>query len=102
MQVQGHLSHATVFQHGILLFLVGISLVVTGNLILLLVLPIAWILSIPFSSLFLFVFPLVFGWMLGSTIGGWIGGIVGLGLMFVVCSGVTGLITAPGRNVCRR
>lgn len=97
--------HATVFQYNILPFLVGVSLLVYGSLWLLLMLPVCWVLAVPFSSFFLFILPLVVGWELGCTIftnlypGSaawyWGGGALGAAAMFIVCSVVVAIVTVP-------
>ena len=65
---RGGLVYATVFQWHILPFIVGIGLIISGSLWVILVLPVAWILSIFFPNFFMFVFPLVTGWVHGGLI----------------------------------
>ena len=55
------LMYATVFQWHILPFIVGMGLVISGNLWVLLTIPVVWILSIFFPNFFMFVFPLIVG-----------------------------------------
>jgi len=51
------LMYATVFQWHILPFIVGVGLITSGKLLVIIVLPIAWILSIFFPNSLLLFFP---------------------------------------------
>jgi len=99
MQIRGTLTQATVFQYCILPLVVGLGLVVTGRLWFLAMLPVAWIFAIPFPSFFLFLFPLVSGWPIGTALADWRGGLLGVGLMLVVCSIVSGIIVSPRQTL---
>ena len=90
------LMYATVFQWHILPFIVGMGLVISGNLWVILTLPVAWILSIFFPNFFVFIFPLPVGWVYGnvlfsylfpnSTVWYYAGGIIGIISMFILCT----------------
>ncbi len=105
VQTHGQVMYATIFQFNILPFIVGISLLLFGNLWFLVMLPVAWVLSIRFPSFFLGCFPLAIGWAIGSMIlsniyphsKGWYwgGGIIGIVAMVIVCSIVFAIITTP-------
>jgi hypothetical protein len=100
---RGGLMYATVFQWHILPFIIGVGLVVSGNLLVLLVLPVAWVLSIFFPKFFMFIFPLVSGWVHGGLLyshfyGGsglwyYISCVGGLACMFLVCTVITAIVT---------
>ena len=99
------LMYATVFQWHILPFIVGVGLIASGNLLVILVLPVAWILSIFFPNFFMFVFPLVTGWVNGglvyscfypnSKLWYYVSCGVGVLVMFLLCTIVTAIVTAP-------
>ena len=103
-QMQG-LMYATVFQWHILPFIIGVGLIASGKLLLILVLPVAWILSIFFPKFFMFVFPLVTGWVNGGLVYScfysdskvWYYVSCGIGVLaiFLVCTIVTAIVTAP-------
>ena len=69
---RGSVMYATVFQYHVLLLLLGVGLLIWGNLWYLLVASLAWILSTFFPRFFLFVFPdavgLAYGYMLFSDL----------------------------------
>jgi len=105
----GSVMHATVFQYNILPFITGVGLIVSGNLMILIVFPIAWILSRMYPTFFMFGFPLVFGWVLGSQIFKdlfpdskiWYygGGAIGLSFMFAFCTIVVAIIMTPSNRI---
>ena len=90
------LMYATVFQWHILPFIVGMGLVISGNLWVILALPIGWILSRFFPNFFMFVFPLGVGWVYGNVFFSYLypnskvwyyaGGIIGIISMFILCT----------------
>lgn len=102
------LMYATVFQWHILPFVVGVGLIASGKLLVILVLPVAWILSIFFPKFFMFVFPLVTGWINGglvyscfysdSTFWYYVSSGIGVLCMFLLCTIVTAIVTAPAKN----
>ena len=108
MRIQSRITHATVFQYNILPFIVGINLILSGNPLCLVILPIAWVLSIFFPRFFLFIFPLVAGWGLGiNTFTGifpgsrgwyWGGGAIGAVTMFCFCTIVVAIVTIPPKR----
>ena len=108
MRIQGRITHAPVFQYNILPFIVGTGLIFSGNLLVLVMLPIAWVLSIFFPAFFLFMFPLVAGWRLGVNIftaispgsRGWYwgGGAIGVVFMYCFCTIVVGIVTMPQKR----
>ena len=99
------LMYATVFQWHILPFIVGIGLIASGNLLVILVFPVAWILSIFFPRFFMFVFPLITGWVNGglvysclyanSKLWYYLSSAIGVLAMFLVCTIVTAIVTTP-------
>lgn len=101
----GAVMYATVFQWHILPFIVGTGLIISGSLWVILALPAAWILSIFFPNFFMFVFPLVVGWVHGGLVysnfysgsKSWYYMSSGLGVlcMFLFCTIVTAIVTAP-------
>ncbi len=90
------LMHATVFQWHVLPFIVGMGLVISGNLWVLLTMPVVWILSRVFPNFFMFVFPLPVGWVYGNVIFSYLhpnskvwyyaGGVIGIISMFILCT----------------
>lgn len=107
MMAQGQMMHATVFQFNILPFIVGMSLIVSGSLWFLLVLPVGLLLSPTFPRFFMYSFPVGFGWATGAHIMTglfpeapawyWGGGALGVLAMFIFCSVVVGIVTTPSR-----
>lgn len=101
----GSVMYATVFQYHILPLVVGIGLLISGNLWHLPIGVVAWILSIRFPWFFLHIFPLCAGWAYGFIAFSQIfpgsrwwslgGGLIGLAAMFAICSIVVAIITAP-------
>ncbi len=108
MMAQGQMMHATVFQFNILPFIVGMSLIVSGSLWFLLVLPAGFLLSPTFPRFFMYSFPVGFGWATGAHIMTglfpesrawyWGGGALGVLAMFIFCSVVVGIVTSPPRS----
>ena len=102
------LMYATVFQWHILPFIVGVGLIASGKLLVILVLPVAWILSIFFPKFFTFVFPLVTGWVNGglvysyfysdSKVWYFVSSGIGVLCMFLLCTIVTAIVCAQARN----
>ena len=102
---RGSVMYATVFQYHILLLLLGIGLLIWGNLWYLLIASLAWVLSTFFPRFFLFVFPdtvgLAYGYMLFSDMfpeSQWWplgGGLIGIVSMFAVCTIVVAIVTSP-------
>ena len=102
------LMYATVFQWHILPFIVGIGLIISGSLWVILVLPVAWILSMFFPNFFMFVFPLVTGWVYGglmysrffsgSKLWYYLSSCIGALCMFLICTIVTAIVTAPPKD----
>lgn len=102
------LMYATVFQWHILPFIVGVGLIASGKLLVILVLPVAWILSIFFPKFFMFVFPLVTGWVNGGLVYScfysdsklWYYASSGIGVlcMFLLCTIVTAIVTTPAKT----
>jgi len=102
------LMYATVFQWHILPFIVGVGLIGSGNLLVILVLPVAWILSIFFPNFFMFVFPLVTGWVNGglvysrfypnSKLWYYVSCAIGVLVMFLLCTIVTAIVAAPRKD----
>lgn len=102
------LMYATVFQWHILPLIIGIGLIASGNLLVILVLPVAWILSIFFPKFFMFVFPLVTGWVNGglvyscyyseSKLWYYVSSGIGVLFMFLVCTVVTAIVCGPRGN----
>jgi len=101
----GSVMYATVFQYHVLPLVVGIGLLISGNLWHLPIAVVAWVLSIRFSWFFLHIFPLAAGWAYGSIIfpgmypnsrwWPWAGGFIGLVGMFAACSVIVALVTRP-------
>jgi len=101
----GSVMYATVFQYHVLPLVVGIGLLISGNLWHLPIAIVAWLLSIRFSWFFLHIFPLAAGWAYGSIfVSGMFpdstcwrlgGGLIGLVGMFTICSGIVAVITKP-------
>jgi len=99
------LLYATVFQWHILPFIVGMGLIISGSLWVILVLPVAWILSIFFPNFFMFVFPLVTGWVQGglvyscfhsgSKLWYFLSSVIGVLCMFLICTVVTAIVAGP-------
>jgi hypothetical protein len=97
--------YATVFQWHILPFIVGTGLILSGSLWVILVLPVAWILSIFFPKFFMFVFPLVAGWVNGglvysyfyedSKVWYYVSSGIGALCMFLLCTIVTAIVAGP-------
>jgi len=102
------LVYATVFQWHILPFIVAVGLIASGNLLVILVFPVAWILSIFFPKFFMFVFPLVTGWVNGglvyscfysdSKLWYYVSSGIGVLCMFLLCTIVTAIVTAPAKD----
>jgi hypothetical protein len=101
---------STLFLFHILPFILGMGLVISGSLwvmLTLLVVPVAWILSMffPKPKFFILIFPLPFGWVYGnvffsylypnSTVWHHIGGIIGIISMFILCKIVVAYVTTP-------
>lgn len=105
---QGGLAWVIMFQHTILPFIVGISLLISGNFLVLMFGLIAWILSIFFTRFFMFIFPLVVGWNLGRDLSSYweplptfwhyAAGPIGLVVMFIVCTIVTAIVVTHSRG----
>jgi hypothetical protein len=102
------LMYATVFQWHILPFIVGVGLIASGKILVILVLPVAWILSIFFPTFFMFVFPLVTGWVNGGLVYSrfysdskllyYLSSGIGVLCMFLLCTIVTAIVTAPAKD----
>jgi len=103
MAEQGRLVGASVFQLNSLPFIAGMGLILTGNLWVLIALPLAWVLSTSFTSFFLFWFPPLFGAVLGALYAdsrGWsgaVGVIIGVAVMALASLLVTALVS-PQRS----
>lgn len=75
------------FRWHILPFIVGVGLILSGSLWLILVLPVAWILSVaPFFSIVMFLLVIVSGWVYGGLVYNRF--YSGSGLWYYVSSGV--------------
>jgi hypothetical protein len=102
---RGGLMYATLFQWHILPFIIGVGLIASGNLLVILVFPFAWILSIFFPNFFMLVFPLVSGWINGglvyscfypdSNLWYYVSCAVGTLTTFLVCTIVTAIVAGP-------
>lgn len=102
------LMYATVFQWHVLPFIVGLGLIFSGNLMVILVLPIAWILSTFFPKFFMFVFPLITGWFNGGLVYSYFytdsklwyyaSSAMGVLFMFIVCTIITAIVTTPAKT----
>lgn len=102
------LMYATVFQWHILPFIVGVGLIASGKILVILVLPVAWILSIFFPTFFMFVFPSVTGWVNGGLVYSrfysdskllyYVSSGIGVLCMFLLCTIVTAIVTAPAKD----
>lgn len=102
------LMYATVFQWHILPFIVGVGLIISGNLLVILVLPVVWVLSIFFPKFFMFVFPLITGWVngglvysyfySGSKLWYYVSSGIGVLCMFLVCTIITAIVCAPAQD----
>lgn len=100
--------YATVFQWHILPFIVGVGLIASGKILVILVLPVAWILSIFFPTFFMFVFPSVTGWVNGGLVYSrfysdskllyYVSSGIGVLCMFLLCTIVTAIVTAPAKD----
>ena len=100
----GSVMYSTVFQYQILPFIVGVGLIVFGNLLILIIFPIAWVLSRLYPTFFMFAFPTICGGVFGSEIFTdffpnskiWFygGGAIGILFMFVFCTVVVAIIGA--------
>ena len=115
LRQRGSVHPSTVFQYNILPFIVGVSLIVTGNIWILCVLPVAWVLSMIFSPL-IYYFSTAFQCGLGGWIGisiygsiypwsnawhwGWF--IIGAIAMEVFCLIITKIVTTPDTAILPR
>ena len=103
----GSVMYATVFQYHVLPLIVGIGLLISGNLWHLPIAIVAWVLSIRFPWFFLHIFPSSAGWAYGSIIftnvfpnsrwWGLGGGLIGLVGMFAICSVIVAVIMTEPR-----
>jgi len=101
----GGLMYATIFQWHILPFIIGTGLLASGNSLVILALPVAWILSIFFPNFFMFVFPLVTGWINGGLVCSYfyqdpkllyyVYSAVGTLVTFLVCTVITAIVAGP-------
>ena len=97
--------YATIFQWHILPFIIGVGLLASGNLLVILVLPVAWILSIFFPNFFMFVFPLVTAWVNGGLVYScfyqdpnllyYVYSAAGTMVTFLVCTVITAIVAGP-------
>ena len=104
---RGSLLHSTIFQFCILPFIVGVGLVISGNPLVLLVLPVCAVIAIFFQRFMAFIFPLCAGWAYGglayeAVSGGsklryYVSCVLGVLAMFVVCTLVFAIVTTPPR-----
>jgi hypothetical protein len=103
MRSQGQIMHVSIFQITILPIIVGLGLIISGNLWFIVLLPVAYVLSIFFPSFFIFLLPLIVGWILGFRVlsdfipnsGGWRwgGGVIGVALMFFLTNLIIWIVT---------
>ena len=101
-RIAGSVMYSTVFQYHVLPFIVGVLLILSGNLLILIIFPIAWVLSRFYPTFFMFVFPLMFGGVFGSKIFTdffpnskiWFygGGVIGVLFMFIFCTVMVAII----------
>jgi hypothetical protein len=108
MMRQGKVMNATVFQYNVLPFLTGLGLIISGNLWLIPIAIVAWLLSIPFQWFFLYIFPLAVGWAYGSVLFARLypnskawqygGGAIGLVTIFFFCTIVVAYINTPPKK----
>jgi hypothetical protein len=109
---RGLVMYSTVFQFNILPFIAGAGLVLSGNLVIIPVIPVVWVLSIFFPQFFLYIFPLVAGGVLGSmvvsqldlssSLWGFGGPVLGAAVMFVFCTFIVEVITTDRWFVFKR